>query len=241
LRVGTWEDGVILLSRPGATASYDPAVRVLGSAWFMFLAVACGAAVLADSRGMGLVSFGPAEWIACIARGCLVLFYLVLWWLMLLRPSPIARSDGWLPSLIALVGTYLPWTIPLFASSDSSAGRDFASAVFLLAGAGLMIVVIVHLGRSFSIVPQARHLVTSGPYAIVRNSALPGRRDRTARNAAAVLVAGDVGRAAGARRASAAAHLLRGGPAAAQLRRLRAVCANDASSCSLHLVKLFAE
>jgi protein-S-isoprenylcysteine O-methyltransferase Ste14 len=169
LRVGTWEDGVILLSRPGATASYDPAVRVLGSAWFMFLAVACGAAVLADSRGMGLVSFGPAEWIACIARGCLVLFYLVLWWLMLLRPSPIARSDGWLPSLIALVGTYLPWTIPLFASSDSSAGRDIASAVFLLAGAGLMIVVIVHLGRSFSIVPQARHLVTSGPYAIVRN------------------------------------------------------------------------
>ena len=32
-----------------------------------------------------------------------------------------------------------------------------------------MIVVIFHLGRSFSIVPQARTLVRTGPYKFVRN------------------------------------------------------------------------
>jgi protein-S-isoprenylcysteine O-methyltransferase Ste14 len=32
-----------------------------------------------------------------------------------------------------------------------------------------MVVVICHLGRSFSIVPQARRLVREGPYAVVRH------------------------------------------------------------------------
>ena len=32
-----------------------------------------------------------------------------------------------------------------------------------------MVVAIFHLGRSFSIVPQARNLVRTGPYAVVRN------------------------------------------------------------------------
>jgi protein-S-isoprenylcysteine O-methyltransferase Ste14 len=116
-----------------------------------------------------VVAFGPAEWIACFSRSCLVLFYLMLWWLMLLRPLPIARSCGWRPSLIAFVGTYLPWIVVLLARGDASAGRNLASALLLLVGTGLMMVVIVHLGRSFSIVPQARRLVTTGPYAIVRN------------------------------------------------------------------------
>jgi protein-S-isoprenylcysteine O-methyltransferase Ste14 len=74
-----------------------------------------------------------------------------------------------LPSFIAFAGTYLPWAIVFVAPASASASHSLVSALFLLVGTGLMVVVISHLGRAFSIVPQARTLVRSGPYAVVRN------------------------------------------------------------------------
>jgi protein-S-isoprenylcysteine O-methyltransferase Ste14 len=160
---------VTWLSRLRAAKGYELAVRALGSGWFLFLALVSGLTALTHAKGLGSGHSGPAEWPALLASVCLLLFYLVLWWLMLLRPQPIAQTDGLLPSLNAFIGTYLPWTIVLFAQDEASAGRKLASAIFLLLGAVLMVVVIVHLGRAFSIVPQARSLVRTGPYAIVRN------------------------------------------------------------------------
>jgi protein-S-isoprenylcysteine O-methyltransferase Ste14 len=89
--------------------------------------------------------------------------------LILLRPSPVARTDNLLPSLVAFVGTYCPWVIVLFTPRDTNAGLNLASAALLLIGTLLMVVVIAHLGRAFSIVPQARTLVRTGPYSFVRN------------------------------------------------------------------------
>jgi protein-S-isoprenylcysteine O-methyltransferase Ste14 len=41
--------------------------------------------------------------------------------------------------------------------------------VILLLSVGLMLYPLTALGKSFSLMPQARKLVTSGPYAIVRH------------------------------------------------------------------------
>jgi protein-S-isoprenylcysteine O-methyltransferase Ste14 len=121
------------------------------------------------AAAMRVADFTPTEWPTLVSSVCLFLFYLALWWFMLLRPSPTARTDGVLPSLIGFVGGYLPWAIVLFAPSEASVSQSLASAAFLLIGTALMVVVIFHLGRSFSIVPQARRLVRTGPYAVVRH------------------------------------------------------------------------
>jgi protein-S-isoprenylcysteine O-methyltransferase Ste14 len=160
---------VAWLSRLRAAKGYELAVRALGSGWFLFLALASGLTALTHAKDLGTAHSGPAEWTALLASACLLLFYLVLWWLMLLRPQPIAQTEGFLPSLNAFAGTYLPWTIVLFAQGVASTGQKLASAMFLLFGSALMVVVICHLGRAFSIVPQARRLVRTGPYAMVRN------------------------------------------------------------------------
>lgn len=147
----------------------DVALRSLGSGWFLLLALVFVRKAIGLVADMNIVNFRPLEWSELASSICLILFYLSLWWLMLIRPAPMARADGVLPSLIAFAGGYLPWTIPMLAPASASATQNFLSAALVSIGATLMVVAIFHLGRSFSIVPQARSLVRTGPYAVVRN------------------------------------------------------------------------
>jgi protein-S-isoprenylcysteine O-methyltransferase Ste14 len=152
-----------------AASGYDAAIRVLGGACFLLLALAAALKAITHARAMFIADFSPTASAAVLSSACLLLFYLVLYWAMLLRPPPMARANGVLSSLIAFAGTYFPWTIVLFGPTGSSASQNVASAALLVVGAVSMVVVILHLGRSFSIVPQARTLVRTGPYAVVRN------------------------------------------------------------------------
>jgi protein-S-isoprenylcysteine O-methyltransferase Ste14 len=152
-----------------AAGGYDAAVRVLGGAWFLLFALAAALKAIENAQCVYIVGFNPAAWAAVLSSTCLVLFYLVLYWAMLVRPPPTARFSGLPSSIIAFAGTYLPWTIVLFGPTEASTSQNIASAVFLVVGATSMVFVILYLGRSFSIVPQARKLVRSGPYAVVRN------------------------------------------------------------------------
>jgi protein-S-isoprenylcysteine O-methyltransferase Ste14 len=145
------------------------AVRVLGVAWFLILALAVGRHVVVHAEAMGIADFSPRGWPALLSSGCLLLFYLALSCMMLLRVPPTARSTSIFPSMIAFVGTYLPWTIVLFAPREASISQSIVSAMLCLIGTASMVVVICHLGASFSIVPQARALVRTGPYSVIRN------------------------------------------------------------------------
>ncbi len=157
------------LHRLRAARGYECAVRVVGSGWFLTLALVTTQRTYGYVEAMRVNDFGPAGWPSLLASLCLVQFYLALCWLIILRPSPAARDDGILPSFIAFVGTYFPWTIVLFAPVGASASQNLASAALLLMGSVSMVFVVFHLGRSFSIVPQARTLVRTGPYKFVRN------------------------------------------------------------------------
>jgi protein-S-isoprenylcysteine O-methyltransferase Ste14 len=157
------------LARIRTTEGCDVAVRAFGSAWFLFLAIALACRVFELTARINAADIDPAVWPTLLSSVCLFLFYLTLWWLMLIRPTPTARTDGVLPSLVAFAGGYLPWAIPLLAPGGASASQSLLSALLVVTGTTLMVVAIFHLGRSFSIVPQARSLVQTGPYAIVRN------------------------------------------------------------------------
>jgi protein-S-isoprenylcysteine O-methyltransferase Ste14 len=157
------------LFRLRAARGYDMVVRVLGAGWFLLLAFTVLGQTLRHAEVMSIADFSPSGWAKVLSSVLLILFYLLACWLILLRPSPVVRADSLLPSLVAFAGTYVPWAIVLFAPAEASAGQDIVSAVLLLIGTLFMVVVIFHLGRAFSIVPQARKLVRTGPYEIVRN------------------------------------------------------------------------
>ncbi len=151
--------------RPGALM-----VRLCAYAWFLVLSVASFGAV---SDRIADITAGRASlvttWPSLLSEGCIVLFYTIISCIMLLRPEPVSWAKGLGPAMLALAGTYGAWLIPLLPRGPELPALDVASAVILVFSEVLMLYTLLTLGRSFSLIPQARKLVTSGPYAIVRH------------------------------------------------------------------------
>lgn len=103
------------------------------------------------------------------ARISLALFMLLLVVLHLIRAKPVNKARGLQPKISALLGLTLSNFLLLLNRADSSLWFDLISAFSLLLGNYLCIVVLLHLGRSISIMAEARRLVTSGPYSIIRH------------------------------------------------------------------------
>ena len=133
-------------------------MQLLGGMWFVLLAllVAIKTGVSGDPWSLRLSSF------------CLAIFYTLLALLIMTRPQAKAQAEGLLPKILAFVGTYLPWTITFLGQTDRPL-PNLLSTVFVLTGTIMMLVTIRHLGRSFSLVPQARSVVQTGPYRWVRH------------------------------------------------------------------------
>jgi protein-S-isoprenylcysteine O-methyltransferase Ste14 len=145
-------------------------VRVCACAWFLVLSVASFKAVggqIADITA-GRASLA-AVWPSLLSAGCIVLFYTIISCIMLLRPEPVSWAKGLGPAMLALAGTYGAWLIPLLPRGPELPVLVSASAAILVFSEVLMLYTLLTLGRSFSLTPQARKLVVSGPYAIVRH------------------------------------------------------------------------
>src|SRR5262249_49385244 len=88
--------------------------------------------------------------------------------LVMSRAPAKAQAEGLLPRLAAFVGTYLPWTIPFFGKTELPL-PNLLSTACVLTGMIMMLVTIRHLGRSFSLVPQAHSVVQTGPYRWIKH------------------------------------------------------------------------
>jgi protein-S-isoprenylcysteine O-methyltransferase Ste14 len=144
-------------------------VRLCASAWFLILSAASFRAVSGLIADIAAGRAGPGAWPALLSEGCIVLFYTIICCIMLLRPEPVSRAKGFGPALLAMAGTYGAWVIPLLPRGPEMPALDLASAAILIFSEVLIVYTLLSLGRSFSLIPQARKLVTSGPYAIVRH------------------------------------------------------------------------
>jgi protein-S-isoprenylcysteine O-methyltransferase Ste14 len=89
--------------------------------------------------------------------------------LLIMTRSPAkAQADGLLPRVAAFVGSYLPWTITFFGKTEQALPNLLSTACVLI-GMIMTLVTIRHLGRSFSLVPQARSVVQTGPYRWIKH------------------------------------------------------------------------
>jgi protein-S-isoprenylcysteine O-methyltransferase Ste14 len=144
-------------------------VRLCASAWFLVMGAASFRAVSGLLADIAAGRAGPGAWTAVLSEGCIVVFYTIICCIMLLRPEPVSRAKGFGPALLALAGTYGAWLIPLLPRGPELPALAAASATILIFSEVLIVYTLLSLGRSFSLIPQARKLVTSGPYAIVRH------------------------------------------------------------------------
>lgn len=104
-----------------------------------------------------------------VSRLSIVCFLGLMAVLFLIRLEPIQKAKGFLPRLMAIAGTFFVSLVTFFPRANlSTAQMAFAGALVLL-GTIISIFVLAHLGRSFSLMAEARRLVTTGPYRFVRH------------------------------------------------------------------------
>jgi protein-S-isoprenylcysteine O-methyltransferase Ste14 len=139
--------------------SYDRMMRLFGGMWFMLLALC-----VASKIGASLSD----PWPSLLSSFCLASFYMLLALLIMTRSPAKAQADGLMPRVAAFVGTYLPWTITFFGQTDQAL-PNLLSTACVLTGMIMMLVTIRHLGGSFSLVPQARSVVQTGPYRWIKH------------------------------------------------------------------------
>lgn len=96
-------------------------------------------------------------------------FMIFITLLTLVRLKPIESSQGWEPRVSALIGSFLTFLLPLLPQTEMSRSLQIVSFALVLFGLSASVFVVLWLGRVFSVVPQARRLVVSGPYAVVRH------------------------------------------------------------------------
>lgn len=88
---------------------------------------------------------------------------------VLARTRPAAKAPGLAPRLSALFGTFLIYAFALFPRRELSPAAEIVSTMLVLVGTASAAYVLGQLGRSFSIMAEARQLVTSGVYRYVRH------------------------------------------------------------------------
>lgn len=162
-----------LLQTPSAAippvGGFPKLSRAAGAVWFLLLAAFYGRALVSTLIDLPPTPLDFSQWAPLLSSGCTLAFFLTLAWLMLVRPAAAAQKTGLAPRAVSLLGTYGVWTVGFLPATELSPGLAFASALVTLVGSILVVFTIIHLGRAFSIAPQARTLVTQGPYALVRH------------------------------------------------------------------------
>ena len=86
-----------------------------------------------------------------------------------MRRIPQRAAPGLYPRFAAVAGTSLSVGFVLLPRQELSSALYLASLLMVIAGTGFAICAVLVLGRSISILPEARQLVTRGPYALVRH------------------------------------------------------------------------
>ncbi|HUO88292.1 MAG TPA: isoprenylcysteine carboxylmethyltransferase family protein [Rhizomicrobium sp.] len=96
-------------------------------------------------------------------------FNLALVIALLVRDKPVARSSGVIPRATAVAGTFLSVAILRLPVAMPPPPVQALANILIFGGGLVSALVLWRLGTAFAIMPEARALVTSGPYALARH------------------------------------------------------------------------
>lgn len=154
--------------------AFEWLVRRAVTAWFLFLAYVMGSTLVERAMQFNAAPNGTLDLHGVadlLSRVCMLLFFCLAAWLTLVRSQPLAKASGFRPRIAALVGVTLLFTIDRLCPRlvNPPTWLLFLSAGMILFGNVLALLVLNRLGKSFSVMAEARRLVTEGPYRIVRH------------------------------------------------------------------------
>ncbi len=143
--------------------------RIVPSAFFLFVVML----KLVELYAFLLVHQAePASWkflVDVLSRASTICFLALMTGLFFIRLEPVGKARSLLPRVMAIVGTFFVALVTLFPRAELSLTQSLIATSISVCGTIMSIVALAHLGRSFSLMAEARRLVTTGPYRIVRH------------------------------------------------------------------------
>jgi protein-S-isoprenylcysteine O-methyltransferase Ste14 len=116
---------------------------------------------------MAHADVGVVVW--TLARISQWMFVALMAVLPLFRHRPVAKSTQLLPRVVALATVCIPPLCLMLDRAPPNLACNLLAAVAGLSANVLAVMTLSFLGRSFSVMPEARRLVTNGPYGLVRH------------------------------------------------------------------------
>jgi protein-S-isoprenylcysteine O-methyltransferase Ste14 len=107
--------------------------------------------------------------VAVLARISQWMFVILLAIQPLFRLRAVGKSEQVVPRLVALVAVCVPLAFLQLERAPASIGFNMASIFISLPANVMCVVTASFLGRSLSVMPEARRLVQDGPYGVVRH------------------------------------------------------------------------
>jgi protein-S-isoprenylcysteine O-methyltransferase Ste14 len=151
------------------TKYYDAVAALPLILWFAYGALQLRAILIHDATLMADGTASLFVWVQFFSLLAAAAFDLLLVYLLLVRDRPIAKSRGVLPRFFGVVGTFMGVGILQLRVAQLDLALQIFAALMIGLGSLGSLLVVWQLGKSFSIMPEARRLVTKGPYAWVRH------------------------------------------------------------------------
>jgi protein-S-isoprenylcysteine O-methyltransferase Ste14 len=157
------------LLRAQETKYYDVIAALPLILWFAYGALQLRPVLVGD---WSLIAGGNAglfvfvQFFALLAAGA---FDLLLVYVLVVRDRPVAKAQGVLPRAFGVIGTFMGVGIIQLPVAHLTLAMQILAAVLIGLGSLGSLLVLSRLGKSFSILPEARKLVTEGPYSLVRH------------------------------------------------------------------------
>lgn len=178
LRASTLDSAPAVRERLAAfrrTKLYDLFAAAPLIAWFVFCAAQTLPSLVQQIALVKLViqtdpSVLPASLVlSSVSRVFTLVFFAVMVVMFTVRQVPQRTALGFYPRCAAVAGTFLGVGIVLLPPQELSSAVYLVSLLLIISGTAFAISAGIVLGRSISILPEARRLVTWGPYALVRH------------------------------------------------------------------------
>jgi len=149
---------------------FDLLIRFALGITFALWAGICLRGGIAGLREVDLAHPQPHEVGHILSVLAIGIYTLMVACLYVVRLRPVNKFAGAIPCAAAILGGFLMSGLLLLSPrEDLPMWARLVACFLVVVGNGFAIVIMMRLGRSFSILPEGRRLVTQGPYAVVRH------------------------------------------------------------------------
>jgi protein-S-isoprenylcysteine O-methyltransferase Ste14 len=111
----------------------------------------------------------PRILVDALAKGAVVVFAALLIGLVAIRKPASSGAQGFVPKAVAFLGAFLGVAILSLPRQPIGWPLRIFSTTLIVGGMSFAVYALLWLGRSISVMSEARRLVTGGPYAMVRH------------------------------------------------------------------------